>query len=81
MEEAKVNSLDAAESNSVILPQWVNYSAVSKFKSVRRAIKRGHMSIHGIVYPDRPFNNRRNTIGRNQNIQKKKIYEQLKGVQ
>lgn len=35
-----------------------DYSGVRKYKSVRRAIRRGHVSIFGDVYPDRPFNNR-----------------------
>ena len=28
-----------------ILPSWSDYSAVSKFKSVRRAIRRGHVDL------------------------------------
>lgn len=61
------------------LPKWNNYLAVSKFKSVRRAIKRGHLDlIFGIPYPSRPFNNRKSTIGRSHNQKKKRIYGQLK---
>ena len=53
------------------------YEAVSKFKSVRRAIKRGHVSLDGLIYPKRPFNNAKH--GKNSlNDRKKKIYEQLK---
>lgn len=40
------------------------YKAVSKFKSVRRAIKRGHVSLDGIIFPKRPFNNKANTYKR-----------------
>ena len=60
------------------------YEAVSKFKSVRRAIRRGHVSLDGIIFPKRPFNNRANTSRRKghhsrvTNEVKKSIYEQLK---
>lgn len=60
------------------------YEAVSKFKSVRRAIKRGHVSLDGIIFPKRPFNNKANTCkrmghhSRAFNERKKIIYEQLK---
>lgn len=56
------------------------YEAVSKFKSIRRAIKRGHVSLDGLIYPKRPFNNAKH--GKNSlNDRKKKIYEQLKHKQ
>ena len=59
------------------------YEAVNKFRSVRRAIKRGCVSLDGIVFPKRPFNNRKNTCSRGHysrtiNERKKMIYEQLK---
>ena len=60
------------------------YEAVSKFKSVRRAIRRGHVSLNGIIFPNRPFNNKANTCKRKEhysrtiNERKKMIYEQLK---
>lgn len=64
-----------------LLPRWPDYSAVSKFKSVRRAIRRGHMDlVFGLVYPNRPFNNRKPTIGRSHNQLKKKIYGRIKGL-
>lgn len=53
------------------------YEAVKKFKSVRRAIKRGHISLDGIIYPKRPFNNAKHKKG-SLNDEKKRIYEQLK---
>ena len=53
------------------------YEAVSRFKSVRRAIRRGHVSLDGFIYPKRPFNNAKH--GKNSlNGRKKMIYEQLK---
>lgn len=65
-----------------ILPRWPSYQAVSKFKSVRRAIRRGHVDLmFGIVYPNRPFNNRKPTMGRSHNQLKKRIYGQIRGIQ
>ena len=60
------------------------YEAVSRFKSVRRAIRRGYVSLDGFIYPKRPFNNKANTCKRKGhhsraiNERKKMIYEQLK---
>lgn len=63
------------------IPIWNNYSSISRFKSVRRAIRRGHVDLFsGMEYPNRPFNNRRPTIGRHHNQLKKRIYEQFKRV-
>ena len=53
------------------------YEAVKRFKSVRRAIKRGHISLDGVIYPKRPFNNAKHKKG-SLNDEKKRIYEQLK---
>lgn len=53
------------------------YEAVKRFKSVRRAIKRDHISLDGIIYPKRPFNNAKHKKG-SLNDEKKRIYEQLK---
>ena len=53
------------------------YEAVSRFKSIRRAIRRGHVSLDGFIYPKRPFNNAKH--GKNSlNDRKKMIYGQLK---
>lgn len=52
----------------------VTYEAVSKFKSVRRAIRRGHVSPDGFIYPKRPFGN----TNTKENRIKRQIYEQLK---
>ena len=53
------------------------YEAVSRFKSVGRAIRRGHISLDGFIYPKRPFNNAKH--GQNSlNDRKKMIYEQVK---
>ena len=63
---------------------WVTFEGVTKFKSIKRAVRRGHMDITGRVYPDRPFNNRGNTSkrknaqSREMNERKKMIYGKLK---
>lgn len=60
------------------------FIAVGKFKSVFRAIKRGHVAINGVIYPKRPFNNGANTSkrkgvhSRDNNELKKSIYGQFK---
>lgn len=59
------------------IPSWRDYKAVSRFKSVRRAIRRGHVNLFtGIIYPNRPFNNRKTTKGRRMNSLRKQVYEQ-----
>lgn len=54
------------------------YSAVGKYKSIRRAIRRGHVVSWGEEVPKRPFNNRKRTCGRELQITKEKIYGELK---
>lgn len=53
------------------------YEAVSRFKSVGRAIRRGYVSLDGFIYPKRPFNNAKHSKN-SLNDRKKMIYEQLK---
>lgn len=53
------------------------YEAVGKFRSIRRAIRRGHVSLDGFIYPKRPFNNAKHSKN-SLNDRKKMIYEQLK---
>ena len=52
----------------------VTYEAVGRFKSIRRAIRRGLISPYGVVYPKRPFSNTNTKVNRI----KREIYEQLK---
>ena len=62
-----------------------DYSGVRKFKSIRRAIRRGHVSLLGEVYPKRPFKNISTKHNRNGKVvevktityMKKRYYEQL----
>ena len=53
------------------------YEAVSRFKSVGRAIRRSHISLDGFIYPKRPFNNAKHSKN-SLNERKKMIYGQLK---
>lgn len=53
----------------------------SRFKSTKRAMRRGHLHpVFGYPIPNRPFNNRKPTPGRSENEQKKKDYEQSKRI-
>lgn len=64
-----------------VLPVFLRYDAVSKVKSVRRAIRRGKVDLFsGLVYPSRPFNNRKDTAGRDYNKRRKDIYGRLRKV-
>lgn len=54
-----------------------DYSGVKKFKSIRRAVRRGHVSLLGDVYPKRPFKNckaKRKSV----TFMKRRLYEQSK---
>lgn len=94
MEEQKIErSLMSQEefedyiSKGIMVLHLITYDGVHKFKSIRRAIRRGHVTTEGIIIPRRPFNNRANTSkrkgvhSRGTNELKKKIYEQLKQYQ
>ena len=55
------------------------FDGVHKFKSIRRAIRKGYVTPWGTIAPKRPFNNRSRKKGtRPLEIKKEKIYEQLK---
>lgn len=57
----------------------LRFEAVSKFKSVKRAWRRGHISDYGLIYPKRPFNNRTSKKNiRPFNELRKVIYGQLR---
>lgn len=53
-----------------------DYSGVKRFKSIRRAIRRGHVSLFGDVYPQRPFKNIKSKKG-SVTYKKKRLYEQF----
>ena len=67
------------------LKDLIIFDAVSKYKSVARAIRRGDVTKYGIIIPKRPFNNRANTPrragvhSRTMNEYKKSIYGRLTG--
>lgn len=54
------------------------FDGVALFKSVRRAQRRGHVAPWGAVYPSRPFNNKKRTRGRKLQVEKERIYAQLR---
>lgn len=59
------------------LPRYLSYNIVSRFKSIRRAIRRGKIDLYtGLPFPRRPFSNRKPTSGRKLNELKKQIYGQ-----
>ena len=76
------NKVDEDFKNGII--HLHTFEAVGKFRSVRRAIRRGLVSPYGEIYPKRPFNNRVNTSkrkghsSREMNDIKKDIYGQIK---
>jgi len=61
----------------------ITFDGVRKYRSVFRAVRRGHVSPTGVVYPDRPYNNRANTSKRKGihsrmfNELKKEIYDRF----
>ena len=77
LEEFKNKIAEVAEANRKKVYEDFNkgtlylrsYIGVSKYKSIRRAIRRGHVSIWGDLYPKRPYNNRKS------NPQRKKLRE------
>lgn len=72
LEENRVDYIKEFYENNILFLR--TFIATGKYKSVRRAIRRGLVSIDGIIFPKRPFNNR----GKEDNILKKKIYERIK---
>ncbi len=55
------------------------FGCVSRFKSVKRAFRRGHITTFGYILPNRPFNQKKHTKGRKANIEKKQIWERITG--
>lgn len=61
-----------------------NFEGVAKFRSIKRAMKRGLVTPYGVIAPKRPFNNRANTSKRKDvhsrvnNELKKDLYGQYK---
>ena len=76
MEEKKTEEPQYNEPK--MMSQLAVYSAVGKYKSIGRAIRKGHVTSWGEKVPKRPFNNRKRTLGRKLQISKEKIYGELK---
>lgn len=55
-----------------------NYEGISKFKSIRRAIRRGLASDFGVIYPKRPFKNI-NNHPKSVTTKRRKLYESVLG--
>lgn len=70
MSEEKKKKINPGEEIGLI-----TFNGVKVYKSVRRAIRRGHLSPRGIMYPKRPFNNRK---GRPLEEKKKVILQRIK---
>ena len=69
--------------NRIMPLHLVTYEAVRKYKSVRRAIRRGNVTSEGIIMPSRPFNNKKNSCKRGKhsrpmNEEKKGVYASIK---
>ena len=69
--------------NRIMPLHLATYEAVRKYKSVRRAIRRGDVTSEGIIMPSRPFNNRKNSCKRSKhsrqmNEEKKRVYASIK---
>lgn len=60
----------------------ITFEGVKKFKSIKRAIRKGLVTGYGTLIPKRPFNNRKNTSkygnSRETNEYKKQMYETFK---
>lgn len=56
----------------------ITYKAVNKFKSIRRAIRKGNVTRWGEITPKRPFNNSKRTRGRKQELVKERLYGQIR---
>lgn len=73
---AKANRQQLYDDFSKSILHLRDYSGVKRFKSIRRAIRRGHISVFGDIYPKRPFKNISRGKG-SVTYNKKRAYEQL----
>jgi hypothetical protein len=70
--QARVNAF----TNNGILSLRV-YLGVSRYKSIRRSIRRGLVSLYGDMYPKRPFSNRKRGKG-TATYNRRRVYGQWK---
>lgn len=83
-EEVKAQRIQERGENPLEPHTIYQYAGVQQYKSVWRAMRRGHVSLDGTVYPNRPFSNskassKRKNRGKTFNEFKKEVYaEQLR---
>lgn len=55
------------------------FECTKRFKSIGRAFKRGHITNFGFILPNRPYNNKKHTEGRKDNLEKKRLWQKITG--
>ena len=55
------------------------FECTKRFKSIGRAFRRGHITNFGFILPNRPYNNKKHTEGRKDNIEKKRLWQKIPG--
>ena len=55
------------------------FECTKRFKSIGRAFRRGHITNYGFILPNRPYNNKKHTEGRKDNIEKKRLWQKITG--
>lgn len=56
-----------------------HFECTKRFKSIGRAFKRGHITNFGFILPNRPYNNKKHTEGRKDNLEKKRLWQKITG--
>ena len=86
IEERRINNLQKVGVNPYLPHVIIHFDGARKHKSVWRAMRRGHVSVNGEAFPNRPFNNRPNTSTRTgihsrvENEMKRNIYGEYRKV-
>lgn len=55
------------------------FECTKRFKSIGRAFRKGHITNFGFILPNRPYNNKKHTKGRKDNIEKKRLWQKITG--
>lgn len=55
------------------------FECTKRFKSIGRAFRKGHITNYGFILPNRPYNNKKHTKGRKDNIEKKRLWQKITG--
>ena len=55
------------------------FECTKRFKSIGRAFRRCHITNYGFILPNRPYNNKKHTEGRKDNIEKKRLWQKITG--